>query len=408
MTESAPSTLAGDAPVLDLFAPDFAPDSAETLAAQEKSWYAATSVGVAVLRYEQAQKLLRDPRLWQSTTVFHAMQGVTAGPFVDWWADTLLGAEGDHHARLHRLVAPAFRPARMEAMRSMARRAIEGLVERVADRGEVDVVAELTDLYPTLVLSELLQVPESVGAQARGWTATFTLGFGLQVAEHIDAVNDAAVNLGALMDELIAHRRAHPVEGLVSDLISAEAEGDRLSHPELRAMLMGLLFSGHDTVRNQLASGLLLFAQHPDQWELLARRPELASLAVEEILRLIPCVPVISRTPREDMEFEGVPLPVGSFVAVLIPTAHRDPLVYGPDAGFRVDVPRPATLAFGAGIHSCLGVSLARVELHEALLALTRRFEAPVPAGPVQWRAPGGIFGPNRLPVVLTPRPAAG
>ena len=404
MTESAPSTLAADAPVLDLFAPDFAPDSAETLAAQEKSWYAATSVGIAVLRYEQAQKALRDPRLWQSTTVFHAMQGVTAGPFVDWWQNTLLGAEDEHHARLHRLVAPAFRPARMEAMRTISRQAIEGLIDRIADRPEVDAVADLTDLYPTIVLSELLQVPEAVVEQARGWTTTFTLGFGLNVGEHIDAVNDAAVNLSRTMDELIAHRREQPVEGLVSDLISAEAEGDRLSHEELRAMLMGLLFSGHDTVRNQLASGLVLFAQHPDQWELVAGRPELATLAVEEILRLIPCVPVISRTPRQDMEFEGVPLPVGSFVAVLVPTAQRDPLVYGADVGFRVDVPRPATLAFGAGIHSCLGVSLARVELHEALLALTRRFQAPVPAGPVQWRAPGGIFGPNQLPVMLRPR----
>ncbi|HZB51711.1 MAG TPA: hypothetical protein VE547_21660, partial [Mycobacteriales bacterium] len=151
--------LAPEPPVLDLFAPDFTPDGPAVLAAQERSWYARTPVGIAVLRYEEAHDVLRDPRLAGTGTVYHAVQGVTEGAFVDWWQASLLGTEDDRHARLTRLVAPAFRPARIETMRTVFRQVFAGLLDRLGDRTEVEVVGELTDPYPLTVLSELLQVP---------------------------------------------------------------------------------------------------------------------------------------------------------------------------------------------------------------------------------------------------------
>jgi len=170
-------------------------------------------------------------------------------------------------------------------------------------------------------------------------------------------------------------------------------------------MVVGVLFAGHDTSRNQLASSLLLLVQHPDQWALLAQRPELAASAVEEAMRLVASVPLAARTPKQDLEYEGLSLKFGTFVGVLVATANRDPAAFGADASsFRIDASRPPSLAFGGGIHTCLGYALARVELQEALLALTQRFEPPELAGPVQWRPSLGIFGPTALPVTLRPR----
>lgn len=394
---------APEPPVLDLFAPDFSPDGPEVMAAQQKSWYARTPVGIAVLRYEQVHAVLRDPRLAGTGTVYHAMQGVTEGAFVDWWQTSLLGTEDGRHARLTRLVSPAFRPARIEAMRSVSRQVIERLLDRLGDRTEVEAVTELTDPYPLTVLSELLQVPPEIRARVQEWTTTLTLGFGLQVGEHVAVLDEAIRCLYETVDRLLDELRAGPVDGLLSDLIAEEEEGDRLTEDELRAMVVGLFFAGHDTTRNQLARALVLFAEHPDQWELVAGRPELVGSAVGEVLRLAPSVPVQSRTPKHDLDLDGVPLRVGDFIAVVVAAALRDPQAYD-DPSFRVDAERPPTLAFGGGVHSCVGTALAQVELEEALLALTSRYRPPVLAGPVEWRPPAGIFGPTALPVSLRPR----
>ena len=395
-------TLAPEPTVLDLFSPDFAPDGPDVLAAQDQSWYARTPVGIAVLRYEQAHSVLRDRRLGGTSTVYHSAQGVTEGQFVDWWQSSLLGTDDDRHARLTRLVSPAFRPARIEAMRGVSRQVFERLLDRLGGRTEVEAVTELTDPYPITVLSELLQVPPEFRSRVQEWTSTLSLGFGLQVAQHVDVLDEAIHQLYGTVDRLLDKVRAHPAEGLLSDLIAAEEEGDRLTEEELRAMVVGIFFAGHDTTRNQLARALVLFTEHPRQWELVAAQPQLVGSAVDEVLRLVPSVPVQFRTPRHDLDLEGVPLQVGTFIAVLVGAAHRDPRAYD-DPTFRVGVERPPTLAFGGGVHACLGNALARVELEEALLALTSRYQPPVLAGPVEWKPPAGIFGPTALPIGLRP-----
>jgi cytochrome P450 len=293
----------------------------------------------------------------------------------------------------------------MEAMRAPSRRLFDGLLDRIDGQPEVDLVAELSDSYPMIVLSELLQVPPDVRLQVQQWTATLALGFGVHVAEHLTEVNQAITSLFAIIDDLIAYRRAHPQDGLLNDLIAARDAGDRLTDDELRSMVVGVLFGGHDTSRNELSSAMLLLAQHPDQWRLLTHHPNLAANAVEEAMRLAPAVPLVARTPKQDMEYEGLPLPVGTFSGVLVATANRDPAAFGEDANtFRIDQPRPPGVAFGGGIHTCLGYALARIEIQEALLALTQRYEPAQITGPIQFRPSLGIYGPTTLPVTLHPR----
>ncbi|MGH3429308.1 MAG: cytochrome P450, partial [Mycobacteriales bacterium] len=176
---------------------------------------------------------------------------------------------------------------------------------------------------------------------------------------------------------------------------------ERLSAQELRILVSTLVFAGQDTTRNQLGLAMTTFTQHPEQWRLLARTPELASTAVEELMRVNPTVPVIGRMASEDFTFQDVDIPAGTHVALFVSAANTDPATFG-DAPFDITTQRAAQLTFGGGIHHCLGISLARTEMREALPILASRLSDIALAGPVPTRPHIGITGPITLPLRFT------
>jgi cytochrome P450 len=199
---------------------------------------------------------------------------------------------------------------------------------------------------------------------------------------------------------MVAHRRRHPTQDLLSDLIRAEDDGDRLNADELRMLAGGLLLAGTDTTRNQLSASVDVLCDHPDQWALLAERPELAPNAVEETMRHSPIACATLRMVVENTELAGVAFPAGTMVLVNTFAANRDTAVY--DDPDRFDITRegaPAVLTFGGGIHYCLGANLARLELSEALKVLTRRMRNPSRTGPAPWKPMMGLSGPATLPI---------
>ena len=206
--------------------------------------------------------------------------------------------------------------------------------------------------------------------------------------------------LDAYLDDMIAERRHHLTDDLISELIRAEDDGDRLTHDELLMLAGSLLMAGTDTTRNQFAASVQVLCDHPDQWALLAEHPELAANAVEETMRHSPVAFTVPRTAVEDVELGGVVIPAGTFVLVNTAAANRDPAVYeDPD---RLDITReapPAMLTFGGGAHYCLGANLARLELAEALTVMTRRMPRPRRTGPAPWKPIVAITGPTTLPI---------
>ena len=186
---------------------------------------------------------------------------------------------------------------------------------------------------------------------------------------------------------MIADRRHQLTDDLISELIRAEDDGDRLTHDELLSLAGGLLMAGTDTTRNQLAASVQVLCDHPDQWALLAQHPELAANAVEETMRHSPVTFRAPRTAVEDVELGGVVIPAGTLVVANTAAANRDPAVYeDPD---RLDITReapPAMLTFGGGAHYCLGANLARLELAEALKVMTQRMPRPRRTGPAPWK----------------------
>jgi cytochrome P450 len=201
---------------------------------------------------------------------------------------------------------------------------------------------------------------------------------------------------------MVARRRHTLTEDLLSDLIRAEHEGNRLNGEELRMLAAALLMGGTDTTRNQVAASVDALCDHPDQWELLRDKPDLAQAAVNETMRHTPISNALLRTTTEDVELAGVLLPAGTVVMANTAAANRDPAIYdNPD---RLDITReglPPILTFGAGVHYCLGANLARLELAEALTTITRRIPFPRRTGPAPWKAFHGLSGPDSLPIAF-------
>ena len=224
--------------------------------------------------------------------------------------------------------------------------------------------------------------------------------FTVDLAEVEPVVMRAWRQLDAYVDDMVARRRHSLTDDLLSDLIRAEDDGDRLSPAELRMLAGGLLLAGTDTTRNQVAASVHVLCEHPEQWELFRQRPELAMRAVEETMRHSPIACGTLRLVVEDAELDGYVSPAGTMVLVNTAAANRDPAVY--DAPDRVDITRdgaPAILTFGGGVHYCLGANLARREIAEALNVLAHRMRNPRIAGPAPWKPMSTLSGPKSLPI---------
>lgn len=225
--------------------------------------------------------------------------------------------------------------------------------------------------------------------------------FDTDANDKADRIVAARGALDAYVIDLIAKRRGDQRDDLLTDLIAAEEDGDRLSETELITMVEAVLVAGVDTTRNQLACALARFAEYPDQWKALADNPDLVPNAVEEVMRDLGAVRGTGRYAPEDIELEDVAFPQGTILFPSFVAANTDPAVFEDPYAF--DTTRPLAgpqMTFGSGIHHCLGASLARAELQEALPILARRLPNLRLDGPVEWKPPTtAIWGPSRLPI---------
>ncbi len=371
--------------------------------AREQAPIAMGLHGPEVLSYELVHTVLRDSRFVTAHGLGLDLQGVTSGPLWDRATSNILGLDGERHHRLRRIVAKAFAPRGAERMRAVILEVITGLVDPVMSVGHCDVVSDIARRYPTPVICALLGAPARDWHLFAEWVDDIKKLFQWNVVEDGPAILAAWDQLDAYLEDLIDRRRASLTDDLISDLIRCEDPafpGDRLTRDELLMLSATLLGAGTDTTRNQLAAAVRVLSAHPDQWDLLARHPELAPNAVHEVMRYCPIIFGTARQAADDVELAGVRIPAGTLVVANTASANRDPAVY-PDPE-RLDITRdgqPPMLTFGGGVHYCLGSHLARLELTEALRVLTQRMRNARPTGPAPWRAMSGITGPLTVPL---------
>jgi cytochrome P450 len=366
------------------------------------SWLARNEIGYTVLTYESVMGILRDKRWHSATGLVAQMQGISDDAFLGRRRVSILNAEGEVHVRLRRLVAPAFSPRSADRLRPFMRDVVNSLVDPFASTGNAEVVRDICEPYPIPIICELLGAPKEDWKLFSRLASDVLRIFSGNLVEDMPIIVAAQQELEEYTKGLIAERRNKPADDLITDLIAAEESGDKLSTDELVMMVEAVIVGGTDTTRNQLGLALALFAEHPDQWEILRNNPDLAQRAVEEVMRYSGAVSGTIRFASEDIEYNGVLFPKGTFMSTSMSTGNYDSSVFPQPETFditREPVGQPH-LSLGAGIHYCLGASLARAELQESFVVLSQRLPNLALNGVVEYKPTGvGIFGPSSLPV---------
>ena len=370
------------------------------------SWLARTDIGYSVLTYESVMGILRDKRWHSATGMIAQLQGITDEAFLGRRQVSILNAEGEVHVRLRRLVAPAFSPRSADRLRPFMRETVNSLLDPFTASGKAEVVGDICEPYPIPIICELLGAPKEDWKLFSRLATEILLIFSDNLAQNMSVFLAAQQELEKYTEGLIEKRRSVPADDLITDLIAAEEAGDKLNTEELTMMVDAVIVGGTDTTRNQLGLALALFAEYPEQWALLGKDPSLAQRAVEEVLRFSGAVGGTIRFASEDIEYNGVMFPKGTFMSTSMSTGNYDASVFPTPEVFditREPVGQPH-LSLGAGIHYCLGASLARAELQEAFTVLSQRMLNLELDGPVVYKPSSvGIFGPASLPVKFTP-----
>jgi cytochrome P450 len=377
----------------------------ETMASlRSRGWLAASALGYFVLDREGVEFFLKSRKLSFPGMQVAEVFGVTDGPLYEEISRNILNIDGDDHRRLRNLVNPALTPRAVERYRAAMREYLADLVSAVASEGRCEFVEAIAKPYPSLVIATVMGAPLSDAPRLHHWSTWIQRQFSADLADKRDAIEQAVVEFYEYVGALLERRRDDPSDDLISKLLAAEFEGDRLSEVELVNLVLNVLIGGVDTSQSQLTHAVRLLAEHPDQWELLAGDPSLAARAADEALRFEPIVPFTARIVVEELDYRDVTFPVGSIVMVSAFDANRDSAVYG-DSGkpdrFDITADRGSVkpMTFGAGIHYCLGANLARAELQEALAFLPSAMPGLRLDGEPVYDSINGIYGLERLPV---------
>jgi cytochrome P450 len=347
--------------------------------------------------YEHARQMAIDPRFSRALAVSsdRAQQGFEA-----FAAGSISGIDPPEHTRLRKLVASAFTARRVEALRPRVAGIVDDLIDALVRQPQpADLISAFSLPLPVQVICEMLGVPTEDMGQFHTWSDT-VLG---DWERNSDEVMSAAVEMFTYFGKLIEKKRAQPADDLMTALIAARDQDDRLSEEELMVLGCTVLIGGHETTANQINLSLLTLLDHPAELAKLRADPDLIPGAVEELLRYVRLGGLApARVTSEDVQIGDVTIPAGETVIPLFGTANRDPSVFSdPD---RFDVTRaPANhLAFGIGVHHCLGAQLARMELQEAFCGLLGRLpelRLAIPAEQLRFKHSMVIHSLCELPV---------
>jgi cytochrome P450 len=405
------SDLYQDLPVIDLSVPDWWRDPAVVTSPMLEAGAVAAFVPdfatVSFLRYDTCLEALGDPALLAMGARYFEAQGWTSGPFVDWIRLNVVMMNPPGHTRLRRLVSRAFTPRAVASMRSVSERVAAELCDAIDESGgTVEFVHDWARVLPLQVICEMIGVPQVDVAQMGEWAQELSVASGMASEEGRRAGDAAMSGFNGYVTEMIEERRARRRDDLLSALIDAQEEGDRLSADELVAMVVQLIFAGHETTQNLLGNGMFRLLQHPEQLAFLRAQPELIPSAIEEMLRYDPPITFTSRIATSDREIDGIPVTADQLVMLNLTAANHDPLRF--DEPSRFDVTRTDTrpLSFGHGAHFCLGANLARLEAEVAFTTLLQRYGSIAEVGESDWTSYTPLRGRQRLDLAFG-RPAA-
>lgn len=359
-----------------------------------------------ITRYEDVVKALRDPRLSseQSQVARYSSRQRSDSPVVSLSSKCLFFRDPPDHTRLRKLVSKAFNARVIEEMRLRIQKIVNELINKVEDTGAMDIIADISGPLPVRVISEMLGIPEADRRQLQQWSHWLAHIFDPMKSSNLgEEVNQAILDFRDYLSHLIAQRRQHPENDLISALIQARDEGEKLTEDELLATCMLLFASGEETTVNLIGNGMFTLLRYPDQLAKLKQNPSLIQSAVEELLRYESPLQICGRTAIDNLEIGGKTIRKGPPVFLILGAANRDPAQFPHPE--RLDITRSDNrhLAFGDGIHYCLGSGLARTQGQIAINTLIQRFpDLQLQTDKLEWRENIFLRGLKTLPVTFS------
>jgi hypothetical protein len=374
------------------------------LDAAQQARFLRTPEALVVLRWDDVRTLLRDRRFAGVGLSIFDILGIGDGPLRRWYGSLMFTNEGTVHNRLRSLVQKAFVPRSVEALRPTTAAIADDILRPIAAAGRGDL-AELAIELPIRAMAKLIGVPDEDVSEFGRWSQALSPVFGFMTPEQIAAAEDAVEALLAYTQSVLEHRREDPQDDLITRLLDAEEDGERLTDGEVADMVVNLVVGGHDTSTGQISCTVFTLLEHPDMLEAVRANPALIPSAVEETLRYLPALGAVPRVALETIDYEGLHVEPGQLVVLNTLAANHDPQGYPepgrflPDRFEDDDVHRLMT--FGAGPHFCLGAAFARMVLQESVYAMLRLPEPLAlaePARSLPWITVLADY-PGRLPI---------
>jgi cytochrome P450 len=397
-----------DLPRFDYTNPDLRGDRFhETMRAlRAQSWIASSDFGFVVLDRDAANFFLKSKSAVFPGVKMFELLGITEGPLHESLSRNIITLNGDQHRRLRALVHDEFTPKAADRYRPAMRAFLEELFEPIAEAGRCDFVTAFAKPYPALMIATVVGAPLEDAPRLHELSNLLQSQFdAVAVMTRREELERAASEFDEYARALVEERRQRPRDDLVSRLVQVEREGDRLSPEECVHLVLDVMNGGVDTTQSQLAHGIRLFADQPDQWRKLGEDSTLAPAAAEEVLRFEPVAPFTSRLLLEDVEFRDVEFPAGSVVFASAWNANRESAGDEEPERFDITAARGSarSLTFGAGPHFCLGSNLARAELQEGLAFLGRSMPGLELDGEPRYGSITGLYGMESLPIRWQP-----
>ncbi|ASK60991.1 cytochrome P450 [Virgibacillus phasianinus] len=352
-----------------------------------------------ITRYKDAVEALKDQRFIKDFTKLSDNGDMDHSSV---FSQNMLFADMPDHKRLRGLVSKAFTPQMIAGLRGRIQEITDDLLDEVEGKDNINLIDEFAFPLPIIVICEMLGIPTEDRNKFRVWSNSMIEGSNGEYAKDIQQhMNDFVQYLG----KRFATVRENPGEDLISKLIISEEQGDQLTEQELYGVVSLLIIAGHETTVNLIGNSVMALLEHPEQFELLKSQPELINTAIEETLRFNDPVEFsTSRWAGENLEFKGSPMKKGDLVIIVLNSANHDPNQFADPEVFDITRQKSRHLAFGKGIHACLGAPLARLEGEIAINSLIKRFPSikmNADKNELDWRSGMIVRGVRELPISL-------
>jgi cytochrome P450 len=385
---------------LDFNQPGFSIRSEQVMNARESNWYATTPFGIAVLRYEDANNLLKDKRLYQGTRKWPAHYGIEDGLLANWWQKMLLSIEGEDHLRLRKLAGPAFSPKTIEPLAPFFASLANELIDNFIDKGSCEFMSEFAEPFSARVITGLLGLDNELWPKVADLATKLGYVFSVTIKEDLPLIEEGLQGILDISNELISKSRLSTKDDFVGTLLKATLDGKAITDEELLSLVSLLIFAGFDTTRNQIGLGIKTFSKHPKQWKLLGENPDLSRVAVEEIMRVNPTITWVSREASVDIEYKDLTIKEGTTIHLLTIPAGSDPRKFENNK-FDITAERAPHFGFGGGMHHCIGHYVARLDMKEAFKALATRLPNMQVAPGDTYLPDSGNTGPTNLVITF-------